>query len=327
MSDMDDDDEEDLVPKPAADAVSIKSHRIVLGQAWEDGPRLDETHLAFVRLDFARRKAYVLELRDRMRLKSQPGVEFFPKRPRTLKTLAAKYARSNLHFLPFVKVSLTDAVWDADLVNVSRLLFRRVPPDSRDKDGRLAMSIAIQLKQGAIAKFLLDKRANVNLQDEGTLFTPLHMTLVMGNKSIARRFIEDGARVDVADVDGMQPLHWATIRGFLEVIAMLLEHGADVNAQDNLGMTPLHIACFKGYIDLVDYLLHTAHADLDVQDAQGFSPALYARIEDNGEVLDRIEEFQVELRKRDAKRARRARRRAERLAQRELTESSPHSLI
>ncbi|OQS01241.1 hypothetical protein ACHHYP_01492 [Achlya hypogyna] len=324
MSD-DEDIEAGLVPKSATGPTSQKSLRIVLGRAWDDGPRLDEPHLAFVRLDFARRTAYVEALRERMREKSQPGCDLFPRRPRTLRSLAAKYARCNLYFLPFVKVTLTDACWDSDLVNVSRLLYQRIPPDSRDANGRLAMSIAIQLKQGAIAKFLLDKHANVNLQDEGTLFTPLHMSLIMGNKSLSRRFIEDGARVDIADADGMLPLHWATIRGFLEVIAMLLEYGADVNARDTWGISSLHIACFKGYTDIVDYLLHTAHADMNVEDNEGFPPALYSRIQDNGEVLDRVEEFIAEQKKLAEKRARRARRRAERLAQKEL--ENPNSLI
>ncbi|OQR96426.1 hypothetical protein THRCLA_07290 [Thraustotheca clavata] len=321
-----DNEEEKLSPKPTKEVAKV-SNRIVLGRAWDDGPRLDEEHLVFTREDYERRKEYVKTLREFMKSKSLPGCDIFPKRKRTLRTLAEKYARCNLYFLPFVRVTLTDACWDDDLVNVSRLLFKRIPPDSRDKEGRLAISIAIQLKQGAIAKFLLDKHANINLQDDKTLHSPLHMAIIMGNKTLSRRFIEDGAQADLRDAEGMTPLHWATFRGFLEVIAMLLQYGADVNSQDNLGISALHIACFKGFTDLIDYLLHTAHANLTIEDDQGFTPALYARIQDNGEALDRIEEFIAEQKKLEEKRARRERRKAERLANQELLSSNPNSLI
>ncbi|ETV99114.1 hypothetical protein, variant 3 [Aphanomyces invadans] len=188
---------------------------------------------------------------------SLPGCDHFPGRKRTLRAAAEKYTRSNLYFLPFVKTTLPDAVWDGDLVNVARLLVMRIPPDSRDKNGRLALSIAIQLKHSAIAKFLMDKHAKPDLQDEGTLYGALHMCIIMGNKSLTRRLVEAGANVELRDAEGMTPLIWATIRGFLEVVGLLLHHGADVNGKDNTGMTALHVACFKGYTDLVDFLLHT----------------------------------------------------------------------
>ncbi len=73
---------------------------------------------------------------------------------------------------------MCDAVWDRDMVNVARLLHLRMPPDDRDSDGRLALSIAIQNKDNAIAKLLLDKKAKINLQDDSTLFSPLHVCIM-----------------------------------------------------------------------------------------------------------------------------------------------------
>ncbi|KAF0720699.1 Aste57867_124 [Aphanomyces stellatus] len=328
-----------------------------LGRAWVDGPAIDLDHFEFTEADYARRKQVVVDMRARFKLKSLPGSDQFPPRPRTLRAAAEKYARCNLYFLPFVSVTLTDAVWDGDLVNVARLLVKRVPPDSRDKQGHLALTIAIRGRHNAIAKFLLDKKAKLDLQDEDTLHTPLHMAIIMGNKSMARRLIESGADVELRDAEGLTPLLWATIRGFLETVGLLLLHGADVNGRDSTGMTPLHVACFKGYMDLVDFLLHngtvvksfvrsidrsivremaltngrTGKANLALEDENGFSPSLYARIEEQGEVLDRIQEFLDQKEKDATRRARRAAKRAARLARQEAaaqaTEDNPNSLI
>ncbi|ETV99112.1 hypothetical protein, variant 1 [Aphanomyces invadans] len=231
--------------------------QIAIGRAWTNGPAIDMDHYEWTAADYVRRKEVVAAMRERIRVKSLPGCDHFPGRKRTLRAAAEKYTRSNLYFLPFVKTTLPDAVWDGDLVNVARLLVMRIPPDSRDKNGRLALSIAIQLKHSAIAKFLMDKHAKPDLQDEGTLYGALHMCIIMGNKSLTRRLVEAGANVELRDAEGMTPLIWATIRGFLEVVGLLLHHGADVNGKDNTGMTALHVACFKGYTDLVDFLLHT----------------------------------------------------------------------
>ncbi|RHY64068.1 hypothetical protein DYB30_006594 [Aphanomyces astaci] len=172
------DDDEDLQPKPEQ-ANNSPTRRggcqIAIGRAWPNGPAIDVDHYEFTAADYVRRKGVVAALRERMRVNSLPGCEHFPTRKRTLRTAAEKYTRCNLYFLPFVKTTLPDAVWDGDLVNVARLLVLRIPPDSRDKDGRLALSIAIQLKHSAIAKFLIDKHAKPDLQDQGTLHGALHM--------------------------------------------------------------------------------------------------------------------------------------------------------
>ncbi|CAK4274619.1 unnamed protein product [Aphanomyces euteiches] len=317
----DDDEAVELKSQEGSKSPSLKSPGRI-ASAWPQGPRIDVDHYEFTKADYAHRVEAVAAMRERFRIKSQPGYDMLPKPKRTVRTIVEQYARSNLYFLPFVKVTLTDAIWDGDLVNVARLLVKRIPPDSRDKNGRLGLSIAIQLRHVAIAKFLIDKHAKVDLQDEGTLFGPLHMSIIMGNKSMTRRLIEGGATVDLRDAEGMTPLHWAAIRGYLEIVGLLLHHGADVNGQDKTGMTALHIACFKGYMDLVEFLLHTGHADIDIEDENGFPPGLYARIEDQGEVLDRIDEYLSQLKKDAERRERRAKRRAERLAKLEAESNS-----
>ncbi|RHY87626.1 hypothetical protein DYB37_003575 [Aphanomyces astaci] len=77
--------------------------------------------------------------------------------------------------------------------------------------------------------------------------------------------------------------------------------------------------------------MYLGHADLEAEDINGFTPGLYARIEDQGEVLDRIDEFVAGLKKDDERRQRRIKRRAERLArlakEADEVEVNSHSLI
>ena len=66
-----------------------------------------------------------------------------------------------------------------------------------------------------------------------------------GDTKTLKKFLENGANVNVRDYDGRCALHIAAADGNLEAVNMLLEHGAIPNTKDRYQMTPLMEALFS----------------------------------------------------------------------------------
>lgn len=263
--------------------------------AWAQGPRIDRQHFEYVTEDYARRQGAVDHLRERMANKSRPGYQLRVQRKWTCASVAGLLLRRHFGWTPCVVATMADAAWDGDILQVHGLIIRRVDVNSRDKHGQLVLNICIQQQHEPITRLLLDRGAKVNAQDDVTLMTPLNNSIIMGNKALTRRLLKRGADVNLADSEGFTPLLWASMRGYLEVVAQLLELGARVDHQDIEGWTALHIACFKGYADLVEYLLINGRAHLNIEDQNGFTPFLFARIAENHDVTSKLDEYVAAL--------------------------------
>ena len=72
--------------------------------------------------------------------------------------------------------------------------------------------------------------------------TPLLYAARDGRLSVARRLVDAGADLELADANGIRPLLISLINGKLEVASFLVSKGADVNADDFWGRTPLWAA-------------------------------------------------------------------------------------
>ena len=159
---------------------------VLLGRAWEGGPSMDLNHVGTVSSEFERRQQAVKHIRLRMKHKSLPGYELRTPRNRSIVALLQRFSRAYLRSLPCIQVSLSDAVWDGDIIMVGEVMsMNTYGPDSRDDQGLLMISIAIEQKQLHIVKYLMDRGSNINLQDHGTLKTPLMHSIIMGNKMVA----------------------------------------------------------------------------------------------------------------------------------------------
>jgi uncharacterized protein len=71
-----------------------------------------------------------------------------------------------------------------------------------------------------------------------------------GRPAAAKRLLDAGADVGLADANGMQPLLMAALNNNLEVARLLLARGANVNADDFWGRTPLWAAVEHRNLDM-----------------------------------------------------------------------------
>ena len=76
--------------------------------------------------------------------------------------------------------------------------------------------------------------------------TPLLFALELGHADIAKFLIEKGANVTATDKWQDTPLHLSAWFGFKDVTQLLIEKGANVNAKDSKGRTPLTAAISQG---------------------------------------------------------------------------------
>ena len=105
--------------------------------------------------------------------------------------------------------------------------------------------------------------------------TPLYTALTQGRTEVSRLLLRYYPDVDIRDNSSKQsPLHLAAYGGALGLIPMLIERGADVNAKDISGQTPLHkILCSKVHapFDMVRFLLGK-NANVNAQDHKHDTP-------------------------------------------------------
>ena len=80
--------------------------------------------------------------------------------------------------------------------------------------------------------------------------TPLLYAARDGKLAAARRLVEAGADVELADANGIRPLLMAVLNNNLGVARFLLSSGADVNADDFWGRSPLWAAVEYRNLDM-----------------------------------------------------------------------------
>ena len=100
-----------------------------------------------------------------------------------------------------------------------------------------------------MVKFLITRKANVNLAEPCGGFTALHFAYITGIMSIIELLMSKGAKHDVRTKLGGTPLHHqAAGQGHKEAVAYLLDHGADINAVDDIGCSALMCAAEHNHL-------------------------------------------------------------------------------
>ena len=83
---------------------------------------------------------------------------------------------------------------------------------------------------------------DINAWDSEIGITALSWAALLGDTEIAKFLIEKGAEVNAKSRDGSTPLHSAAFLGNAEIAELLIQKGADVNPKNYKGETLLDVS-------------------------------------------------------------------------------------
>jgi ankyrin repeat protein len=115
--------------------------------------------------------------------------------------------------------------------------------NSRTADGFPAVGMAIFFRHGALARWLIERGADVNAAAENAQrVAPLHAAAAVCDRETISMLLDRGADPNARQQMDYTPLHGAASRGDIEIAKLLLAHGADRDAKASDGMTPADVA-------------------------------------------------------------------------------------
>ena len=161
--------------------------------------------------------------------------------------------------------------------------------EARDGLGRTALIIAVQSDLPAVARFLVQHGAKVEVSvsfGEGLL----HTAVRTGKEREAQLLLENGANLEARNMEGDTALYSAVLGSQERITGMLLDHGRmtgiTVKQQDSHEDTVLHCAIRTANIAIVEMLLK-AQADIYARDYNG-NTALHRAVLEGQEPHERI---------------------------------------
>jgi ankyrin repeat protein len=127
--------------------------------------------------------------------------------------------------------------------------------------GRPALHRAASTGNESMICLLLDKGANINVQDSLGQ-TALHVAIESGSESAVKALLEKNIDANVKDSEGRTGLFQAVQNDNAVLAKLLLEAFVDVNATDVYGNAALHLAVEKG-LEQITLLLLAYGADIN----------------------------------------------------------------
>src|SRR5262249_3042219 len=131
---------------------------------------------------------------------------------------------------------------DPEAVEISRLetVIKESPDLINARSDTPPLHQAVRGHQPRVATFLLEHGADVNLRDNAGS-TALQLAAQLGDRTMAELLIERNANVNLENQKNTALLIAAN-HGFKSIVELLLSKGADISATDFRDRTALHIA-------------------------------------------------------------------------------------
>ncbi|MBN1974174.1 MAG: ankyrin repeat domain-containing protein [Sedimentisphaerales bacterium] len=202
--------------------------------------------------------------------------------------------------------SLHKAALAGDLAEVKRLIAEGADVNKLESNST-ALHIAVSNNRKDIAELLLEKSANIDIQDE-TGRTALYIAVQNNNIDLVKILLSAKADINIGNNRGQTPidiavrqnrkeildlfsrsvtistLHAAVKLKNMEKVKEFLDKGADVNEYEN-GDTPLLIAVNNDSNDIAKLLLEHG-ADPNIGDEGSYTPLYYAIWNSNKDMVN-----------------------------------------
>ncbi len=132
---------------------------------------------------------------------------------------------------------------------IARLLAANAPFNVKDTNGLTPFDAAVQAKQIAVIRLLLEKNLP-GVSSQYGFSTPLSEAAENGDTNMLVNALQTTTNVDARNELGFTSFQLAMLHGHLLAATLLLEAGANVNAPDAQGNTALHLTMLHspGYI-------------------------------------------------------------------------------
>ncbi|XP_042868459.1 transient receptor potential cation channel subfamily A member 1 homolog isoform X2 [Penaeus japonicus] len=135
-------------------------------------------------------------------------------------------------------------------------------------------------------KALLEEGRDVNVQDEGTGMTALHIAASNGFTGVLSLLLSEGAYVNAQDNTEQTPLHFAVRKDHFDCCQLLLEHpNIDVNLSNKERNTALHVAAKEGRNNICDLILDQVQVQVNAKNKRGMTALHLAAQENQPQVL------------------------------------------
>lgn len=142
-----------------------------------------------------------------------------------------------------------------DMLLDKKTSLAKVSVDTRTRDGRSPLHLAVLSDNFATAEVLLRRGASVECQCNKAL-RPLHYAAMSAQSpDLVQLLLGHGASTEAECGDGRRPLHYVSSAGNIMVLGLLLRRGALVDARDGSGDRALQIASARGELEVVRLLL------------------------------------------------------------------------
>jgi ankyrin repeat protein len=174
--------------------------------------------------------------------------------PAALRLLLDRGARVDAREPEFAQTALMVAVREDHIAAVDMLLGASADANARTRTGPTPAFVPPCKGTGCGSEGVGINRGG--LPDRGRRaeakggLTPLLYAARDGRLAAARRLVDAGANIELADANGIRPLLMAIVNNNLDVARLLLSNGADVNADDFWGRSPLWAAVEYRNLDM-----------------------------------------------------------------------------
>ena len=125
--------------------------------------------------------------------------------------------------------------------------------------------------------------------------TALMLAVDKGDTDITKLLIDKGANLNLQNQNGYTALMIATYKGDTNIVKKLIEKDAGINLQDEKGYTALMIAIYKGNVDIATLLIDKEKIKLDLQNNSYTTALMLAADKGNTEIAEKLIEKDANL--------------------------------